>query len=350
MELFTASPRRLNESSPSESSNEDVPAQEPVRGLKVPTYYVRKNEITALQEEAAVLSKKKKRLMVEKGVDLVDIAPSLYENAVLRNTLQATSWAVGEAQSALSSHALNQVFNPLETYIHLAIDQDSRHHTLRSLRGEKLHKGLDFLANRTRFLDLRLSQDQTQSLTNPNGDIMSETLVVLPFPDHTDVKYVYESLLRVMSDLEFNLWERLGLVSVSDIEELPDGSASQSRYFTTLTPGVDFEKNTIKFKHFEDQPSVLSSPYGIIVEDFVDEDELYPYNPANRLRMDLTAATVVCLSDPTTVSVVRWYCGRFHRPQWHLPASVVDSLRSLMQRCGETSQRALREHLEASSR
>ncbi|TMW67086.1 hypothetical protein Poli38472_012202 [Pythium oligandrum] len=265
------------------------------------TYYARK--ITTLQQEKHELTEQVNELKAERGV--VDMAPTLEQNALLRSGLQAAGWAMAEAQSVLSNR----------------------------------------MAETSGDAHLRRSHRQVESTEASNGDILIEQFAVLPFPGVSSIKHVYEALLLAISHQEFTVWENLGVLAMCELEDTTDYSASQSRYFTKVLPGLDLEKNSASFRQYYDRSEVLASPHGLVVIDFVDEDELYPYHPESRVRLDVSGMSMVCHSEDDSVSIVRWSRARIHRPKDGIPPQAMESFRDFIPRWAEVTNKTVREYV-----
>ncbi|TMW67088.1 hypothetical protein Poli38472_012204 [Pythium oligandrum] len=305
------------------------------------TYYARKNEIAELEEEAKELVKEIQRLQANQG-DASGLLASLQQNAALWSSLQVTSLIIAEAQSALAD---SMPTNPLHTFIRLSADAASRERTLRAIRDAKLHVATEFLLRRTRFMDLSRSHRQVESSEAPNGDIFVDEFIVAPFPDVTSVKEVYEALRLVISHHQFVSWEQLGMTTICELEGAMEGAESLLRYFTTVLPGIDMEKNSASFWQYYDHSDLVDGPYGLSVIDSVEEDELYPYHPDSRLRLDMSGVTMV-RQIGSTVSMVRWSRSRIHRPRNDVAPQTVAWLCDCVPRWTEATIKTARDYLK----
>ncbi|TMW67091.1 hypothetical protein Poli38472_012207 [Pythium oligandrum] len=310
------------------------------------TYYARKNEITTLEAEADMLTQQIKQIKAEQGV----MAAALHDNTLLRPSLQVNAWALAEAQSVLTNRMAAQGVHPLATYIHLTADPAQRQYTLQSLRDQKLRDATEFLIRRTRFVDLCRSHRQVDTSEMPNGDVEVEQFVVIPFPGVSSVKIVYEGLGEALSNQQFVVWEQLGATSVSDFEGIADKSIRLLRHVTKVAPGVEMEKNGVSFRQYYEKSDLVDGPYGLTVMDFVDQDELHPYQPTSRVRLDVTSALMVCHSGDASVSFVRWTRSCIHRPHESINPHVVESLRDFIPRWAEATHKAIREHVALTQR
>ncbi|TMW67093.1 hypothetical protein Poli38472_012209 [Pythium oligandrum] len=312
------------------------------------TYYDRKREITDLQDEAEALSAQIEQLKSERG----DNCRSVFvENAMLHSRLHQSGLLLAEAHSLLSNRVTTQLVNPLESYIHLPADREKRQQVLLTLRDAKLNAATEFMLQRTRYMDLRRVQRQLESSEAANGDYFVEQLVVIPFRGRSDVRKVYDTLLLALSHQEFTVWENLGSTTYCESETYSDDSISQSHYLTLVQSDVKMEKNSALFRRFVDATDTLGTPHGLIVADSVDQDELYPYQPGERVRFDVTSIMLVCPcpiqgeEKEPVVSLVRWSRQRVHRPLCSIPQRAIDRIQDIVPRWGEVINQTVREYV-----
>ncbi|TMW67089.1 hypothetical protein Poli38472_012205 [Pythium oligandrum] len=322
----------------------EAPEAAPIRSYRS-SYYARKDEIAQLEKEAGRLAKRLEQLKAAEQGDVMELVESVQENAALTSGLQASAWVMAEAQSVLSNRL---VVNPLDTFIRLPVEAVAREKALYSIRDAKLHMATEFLLRRSRYMDLRSSHRQVESATLPNGDVVVEEFAVEPFPETSDVKQVYDALQLALAHHQFVIWERLGFSAVCEVGGGMEESVCQLRCFTKVLPGMDMEKNTASFSQYYENSGLLSCPYGLVVVDFVNEDELYPYHRESRVRLDTSGVTMVCRtsSDPTSsVSLVRWTYTRIHRPHDGVPQQSINCLRDCIPRGTDATIEAVREYI-----
>ncbi|GMF24858.1 unnamed protein product [Phytophthora lilii] len=81
-----------------------------------------------------------------------------------------------------------------------------------------------------------------------------------------------------------------------DLNDLNSGTTNpmlHHRLVTVLSNGPLVEKNAIKFFEYYEEDEEGNGPYGIIAAAPVENDELYPYFPGQRLRKDVSGAMKV---------------------------------------------------------
>ncbi|TMW67087.1 hypothetical protein Poli38472_012203 [Pythium oligandrum] len=303
------------------------------------TYYMRREEIDALRQEEDELMAQIQRLLDESG-DLSYLRPRVQQNDLLRLHIQARVWALYDARALLSNCLANQALNPLETFIHLSDNPAHRKRTLLSLRDQKLCDANDFLMRRTQGLDLRRSYRQVEFSEADDGDVFVEQLVVVPFPEVTSVQELYEALLLALSHQQFAASEQLGNNSMCELEEPVDDTASQWLFNAMMLPGIDLEKNSVVFRDYNEQ-----TDRGLVVTDFVNEDELYPYHPESRVRLDVTSVTMISRVGDTSTTLVRWARSRLSPPTSGLSTQTMTTLRDFIPPWADITHQTMREYI-----
>ncbi|TMW67251.1 hypothetical protein Poli38472_012367 [Pythium oligandrum] len=318
-----------------------------------PTYYARKDEIAALEEEYKALTKQLEQIEIDRRAGR-HLGNPLYKNLVLRERLGEADAAVDDIQLAISSKLAEEAHNPLSTFIHLKADPATRLQTLHSLRRRKLQDALRFILERTRALDLRRPHRRTETFDTANGDHIVIQCDVTPFSRESSVKHVYDEVLRALLHQDFSVWENLGISTWSDTENLLESVVSQVRFLSTMSTGVEVEKNLTTFLDFAASGSEdLKMPYGLLVQDAVDIDDVYPYNSKQRVRHDLTLVMLVCPSPPVEgstqpgVSLLRWSYVKLHRPECPVTPSEEDDLVDMFSRWCEVLRKVLLEYVES---
>lgn len=119
------------------------------------------------------------------------------------------------------------------------------------------------------------------------------------------ISQVYDALRFYVTNMEISITEVQGVLMLREGDEssaFRPLDVSQTRLVSgKLHSGVSIETNSLEFCHFFDADSVEAKAYGggrelaVVVGDFVDEDELFPYSPETRARHDVTGAIVVSL-------------------------------------------------------
>ncbi|GLE08485.1 hypothetical protein PINS_up019693 [Pythium insidiosum] len=338
-------------------------ASKRARKKRKATYYVRKEEKEMLVNEVARLEARLLELEMEteRKTGVVprrvkaQLRASLDLNALLHEGIRSSDLALAGAQSLVLRQQMDRDRNPLETYLHLPTSPQQRRNILLSLCPHKLRTATSFILERIRHLDLRRSVLQNDEMEMPNGDYVVVGFDVTPFPGVTDVKVVHDMMEQFLKAQEIFVSESLGVVSVleNETEYTVQSSASQVRFLTCLAPGVEVEHNLAMFTEFCDSSPLLDRPHSVSVVDYVNEDDLYPYVPSERLREDVTGVNLILQSAPSTeypaqppdIALARWVFIRLHKPRCLVTPEMAQVAKDAIIQWGKVMPRVLRERL-----
>lgn len=179
--------------------------------------------------------------------------------------------------------------------IHLTADPEQRRAALLKAKPCKLRAALAYLTERTRFLDISRSQAESAQFMQPNGDFCVQRLSVTVFEGVTSVRQVYDAARHCFNNMELSLTDELGDITTRDDMTYDSIGVRQSRMVSNLSCGVEVEVNEVMNFEFSDDDQAFGhgGPLGLITADFVDRDDLYPYLPNQRMRLDVTSITAV---------------------------------------------------------
>ncbi|RAW27662.1 hypothetical protein PC110_g15938 [Phytophthora cactorum] len=163
------------------------------------------------------------------------------------------------------------------------------------VRTQKLRNAYDFLMAPGRFVDSNKPHTSDQRYETSEGDICSWHLEAIHFPGVESLEQVWEALLFHYNNIEIGISERLGHTTVRDDYDAIDGSVYNTRVLSRSDNCIPMESSIVTFSHLftgEDE-GFGGHPCGILALDSVDEDELYPYFPNERVRLDTSGAIVL---------------------------------------------------------
>lgn len=186
---------------------------------------------------------------------------------------------------------------PFASYIRLGTDWNERHASLLAMKDDKIRDGCRYMAERTRFLEPCSAYKETKHFASANGNMCKFALEVVPFEGVTSVKLVFEALLFYLFNMEISVTEILGDLTVRVGEGAQRQGISQNRLISNAYGDVQIEFNSAVFCEFLESDG---GEVGVVVANFVSEDELYPYAPESRLRYDIVAAITVQLESPSS--------------------------------------------------
>lgn len=254
---------------------------------------------------------------------------------------------------------MTQVVSPIATHIRLGKDRNDRFATLSAMKEKKLRMSQAFLKRRCGALEPSKPYCEDQRFETPNGDFCALRFSTVQFEGVQSVKQVFDILHFYFCNIEISISEKLGNITIREDDDMQDKSISQNRLVGTTANNVLLESNTVMFSEYleHDEEFGGGREYAIISAEFVDEDELYPYRPEQRVRKDINA--ILQLTSYTqkvknvfneeveelVVVLTRWSHSRLIRPHFTIPLASIHELRENMERWGESMHRTMRETL-----
>lgn len=212
----------------------------------------------------------------------------------------------------------------LATFIHLGTDWTKRAATIARVKPTALRMAEQYLTNRALFLDPTLEHAESQRYALPNGDLCCSSFDMLPLDTRraTSVRQVFDALKLFLFNLEIAWTESQGklMVREGDFEvSNDDPDVATQRFVRSMDSSVLLESNSVLFCRFNDSragcqtgadaidtvnashngsssltsatsTTTVSGDSAVMTVHFVDQDDLYPYLPASRMRQDVTAA------------------------------------------------------------
>lgn len=209
------------------------------------------------------------------------------------------------------------------------------------MKKANIRNALDYVKARSQFLDPLKPHSSNEQFENANGDSCCARFDMIQFEGVTSVKQVYDALHLYILNIEISVSERLGHITLREDYDLVDKSVSNFRLLSA-PHGVDVETNFVMFlKFFESHELSNGKACGVITLDYVDDDELYPYSPTDRVRKDVAQVIVLTPHMRPKKSgvegeeelVVAMAVGKFlklHHAEFEIPHHVVQALRESM--------------------
>lgn len=142
-------------------------------------------------------------------------------------------------------------------------------------------------------MDLTRAICDDSKQTTTEDDFIAVRLQSTPFPGVQSVKRVFDAMHFFLCHIEMETTELTDHVAVrEDDARADDATIMNHRLVVHGSNGVLVEKNALKFLEYYGGPDEEAdgSAMGLVVSDCVDHDELYPYDPEHRARMDLSMA------------------------------------------------------------
>ncbi|KAF4147014.1 hypothetical protein GN958_ATG03794 [Phytophthora infestans] len=313
------------------------------------TYAARREKAHELREEVRKLESQvivlKLRSEQESGVD-DRLKQTQAENATLSENIRAQHLQVAEMQSAMSQYLKSQQSHPLYTYIYLPKDWNKRQAKLVSIREEKLRNAHNFVMDPKRIVDSDKTTYSGELFESIDGDFCGIRFEIVQFPGVKSLQQVYDAALYYLTNMEISITERLGHITVRDDYETIDGSVYNARVLSTVHDTVTMETSSLLFPKMDPD-----GEYEIVVLDSIDEDELYPYSSAKRVRKDVSATAVFTVRRKPTVNgeegelVVTMRGSAFlkiHRPQFAVREDIQQEMATNIMAWGDVMVKSIR--------
>lgn len=171
------------------------------------------------------------------------------------------------------------------------------------MKDKKLQSAQRYITERTHFLDPTTFFTEASKFATPNGDMRALILDVVPFEGIQSVRQVYDALRFYLFNMEISVSEVLGEITIRENDGSRQHGISQNRLMSSVCDGIQVEVNGIAFGQMY-EASDDKDAFAVFTADYVDEDELYPYLPEQRLRKDITAAITIKLETRKTVNAL----------------------------------------------
>ncbi|TMW67233.1 hypothetical protein Poli38472_012349 [Pythium oligandrum] len=271
-----------------------------------PTYYARKvrqriqlkldrslmtrlrmhEEATELHEEVETLRERLAELEAERGDGNARLASTVMQNMRMRhNVLQHAKHMAG-LQSMLSSYQASGAYGALETYIHLTAEADHRRRSLLELKAQKIPEAHAYITERIRHMDVSRPHFAVEQFKTPEGHFGFSHFDVTPFEGQT-LRGVYDALRYFFDHQEKNISENLGFITIRESDDNEGDPVLQCRLVSTLPTGGELETNMAMFVEYCEHKDSSEDSYGLVTLDYINHDELFPYQPDRRSRLDL---------------------------------------------------------------
>lgn len=198
--------------------------------------------------------------------------------------------------------------SPFERFVHLKRDLNQRRAALLELKDETLRDAERYLNERSRHFDPMQKISSMDKFTTSSGDFVIQSFEMMPLgPEVCSIKQVFDALRFFYFNMDISLMEPSGelVVRKGKDDALVEQNVCQQRIIRSASSGLQIESNCVVTSSYcpKDSENGFGREYAIITICFVDEDELHPYRPTERLRQDLTA-TVTLRTFPRKVSPV----------------------------------------------
>ncbi|KAE9296639.1 hypothetical protein PF001_g16780 [Phytophthora fragariae] len=351
-------------------NHDDADTERPKRKRKhrKGTHAIRKEEKERLLEEMEILQQEMAALK-KRAIDPTFPADRFVRKSrrqILREGVKGNMETFCRALSIMSDYTLCnlQAGTPLQEKIVLNRDSESRFKTLQAMKERKIKNAQRFLKMRCSNLDPCKTLSEDQRFETDSGGFCSAHFAIMQFEGALSVKQVFDLVIFYFSNMEISVSEKLEtLVTVreNDDDSTIEGITQNYLMSTTTNRGMRMESNTIMFSEFCERDDIPCADrgYGIVVSEFVDVDERYPYRSNERVRKDVNGVIEVRAynrpragedgeeGEEVVVVMTRWVQNTLHRPEFPMAVEGWRELRHSMDSWGLLLHRTLLESLHS---
>ncbi|GMF22564.1 unnamed protein product [Phytophthora lilii] len=245
--------------------------------------------VKALREELTALQEAK-----EDGGAKIGCAET--EIAILEQLVRNQQFGLASAQSMVFGQLEHQDKNPLYAAIRLPKTSGARHDTLLAIKDTRFSQAHSYLRARSHHLDTSKDQYYGDTFEDDNGNLGGHRFEVVHFRGVQSLKQVYDAIVSFMFNMKISASETLSNATVQeDCGSVQDDMfILNHRLVSKHESGVISEANaSLSGQYFEGQNEIEKTPCAIVTMKSVDGDDLHPYDPANRVRRDVTMALVL---------------------------------------------------------
>lgn len=211
-----------------------------------------------------------------------------------------------------------------------------------------------------------------------DGTFCCNSFELVPFYGVQSVRQVFDAALAFFQSMEISIMEKLGHLTLRDdcyddsvISSSSgdccmgiDDKVSHYRLVSGESPGLATEMNLVGFPQFFDNIADIlgdndekMTECGLFTSDCVDRDDMYPYQPKERIRRDISAAIALTPTEIANsrgekeliVVMRRAAFLKIHSAQVPVSKAAVDSLRDGINTWGDIMIKAMRGMLYSQS-
>ncbi|KAG7399287.1 hypothetical protein PHYBOEH_009213 [Phytophthora boehmeriae] len=331
-----------------------------------PTYLIRKEEksellehIKELQSQVAFLQNRT-NIVAWQEKDREQIETEI-NNQVLKSSVRQQQLRVLSAQSALSelTHSVNNRC-PLDIYIHLGRDWAKRTETLTDLKAQQCHDAVELVEKRTQFMTEAREYTENAQFVDEAGDFCSIRFDVTPLEGLTTIKEAFDVIQFHIKHMDT---KPMNSKYTCTSEHGTDNDILHRRLIMSEVDDVMTETNFVMFSerrsganhHYVDGEPSKPHDQGVMVLNYVDEDDLYPYRSDTCVRLDISGVMTLksCRrrvktpqgeeKEESGVVLTRWMLQKLRHTSLPVPTHVLQKMRDRINDPGNAILRAVKD-------
>ncbi|GMF24861.1 unnamed protein product [Phytophthora lilii] len=347
----------------------------PQRKERKPTHTLRKEQkmelLTQIEQLQGQLESLKSQAIVSNALHVKKHTQAPVMNVILRDAVQSRQSTLADVQGLISGYVQQQHdISPINSFIRLGLDRAQRHRELVAMKHAKLQTTHEFLLRRSQGLEPGRQYCEEERFETSRGDYCALRFAVAHFRGAASVRAVFDAALVQIANVEMVMSDVLGNITIREDDDNGDDNITQLRLVTSTASAPEappLETNSMQFNEFHEATTAggpnggATSEFGIIMADFVDEDELYPYRTQERMRKDVTAALLLtrlpkdehhygssargCDDNELVIKVTMWSLIKLHHSDLKVSYDCLEETRHEIGRWGEELVRGMQRML-----
>uniref|UniRef100_H3GVZ3 Uncharacterized protein n=1 Tax=Phytophthora ramorum TaxID=164328 RepID=H3GVZ3_PHYRM len=240
-------------------------------------------------------NRRPQRKSVKRRGELKLLLKSQEDNQVLNGLATQQKMYADNFKAMLAFAPVNDVrmslMTPLESYIRLGKDLDERRKTILSLRKEKLDMTSRFIEQKTQGMDCN-EPHEFSDMFDKFGKHYCVNFTISRY-DGVSIYQVARGVYNQLAEKDEALNQAIGVTPLRESTGTLKCNYMHQRIVSRpnqvhKNPDKmpDMESNGVFYCRFGDKSAVLAS-------DYVDLDELHPYDVSNRIRKDMSSGVVL---------------------------------------------------------
>ncbi|RLN44763.1 hypothetical protein BBJ29_009287 [Phytophthora kernoviae] len=240
------------------------------------------------------------------------------------------------------------LMTPMESYIRLGKDFNERRKTILALREEKLDSTYKFIEQKSQGLDFNQPY-QYSDMFEKFGKHYCVNFAISKY-DGVSVFQVGRAIYEQIAGKDEALNSAMGSTTIRESYDTIKCNFMHQRIVSSMhwegeksAKMPDMESNAIFFCRFGDNSAVLAT-------DYIDQDDLHPYDTSNRIRKDVSSGVVLSGHEDANgkkfVVMKRYLMAKYHMYPHKVTQEQTDRFFATMPKCHDTMKTLIVDRLQ----
>ncbi|EGZ12198.1 hypothetical protein PHYSODRAFT_547970 [Phytophthora sojae] len=280
------------------------------------------------------------------------LAKSQEDNQLLNDLVNQQKVYQDNFKAMLAFAPVNDVrmalMTPMESYIRLGKDFDERRKTILSLREEKLDMTYKFIEQKAAGLDINQPY-QYSDMFEKFGKHYCVNFAISKY-DGVSVFQVGRAIYEQIAGKDEALNNAMGSTTIRESFDTIKCNFMHQRIVSSMhwegedaDKMPDMESNAIFYCRFGDNSAVLAT-------DYIDQDDLHPYDTSNRIRKDVSSGVVLSghtdANGKKFVVMKRYLMAKYHMYPHKVSQEQQDRFFASMPKCHDTMKTLIVDRLQ----